>query len=292
MMKPTDAIEHASHRKPNIRRCLERLSSAACLLAALVVAIGLFETTIVVANAPEQSVHPSSATILVYHRFGPVAVDSMTVRTSVFESQLKFLRDNGYSVVPLRDVVEFVSGRGQLPTRAVAITADDGHRTVFTEMKAIVEKYKVPVTLFIYPSAISNASYAMTWEQLKELRATGLFEIESHTFWHPNFHTEKQRLSPGEYRKLVETQLEESREILERRLGTEVDLLAWPFGIYDEELIAAAHKTGYVAAFSIKRRKVSRRDDLGAIPRFIVNDSDLGGAFQELLIEPEALKDR
>jgi hypothetical protein len=82
----------------------------------------------------------TAATILVYHRFGPVAVGATMVRTSVFERQLEFLRANEYTVVPLRDVVNFVMGRGSLPARAVSITADDGHRTVFTEMKPLVQR--------------------------------------------------------------------------------------------------------------------------------------------------------
>ncbi len=209
----------------------------------------------------------------------------MTVRTPVFASQLRFLRDNGYTIVPLQDIVKFLLGQGQLPKRAVAITADDGHRTVFTEMKTLVESYKIPVTLFIYPSAISNAPYAMTWEQLGELKATGLFEIESHTYWHPNFHVEKRRLSASDYQKLVDLQLYKSREVLERRCHTKIDLLAWPFGIYDDELISAAQKAGYLAAFSIERRKVSQRDNVMAIPRFIVSDSDEGKAFEDLLIQ-------
>ena len=40
-----------------------------------------------------------------------------------------------------------------------------------------MKQYRVPVTLFTYPSAISNARYAMTWAQLRELKATGLFDI-------------------------------------------------------------------------------------------------------------------
>jgi Polysaccharide deacetylase len=50
------------------------------------------------------------------------------------------------------------------------------------------------VTLFVYPSAVSNAAYALTWEQLRELQATGLVDIQSHTYWHPNFREEKRRL--------------------------------------------------------------------------------------------------
>jgi peptidoglycan/xylan/chitin deacetylase (PgdA/CDA1 family) len=212
-----------------------------------------------------------------------VVADEMTVTTEVFASQLKFLRDHDYTIVPLGDVVNFAAGRGTLPIRAVAITADDGHRTVFTDMKPLIERYQIPVTLFIYPSAISNASYTMTWEQIAELKRTGLFSVESHSYWHPNFHVEKRRLSAEQYGRFVNDQLNKSRQVLERRLGGLVTMLSWPFGIYDDELIAAAAKSGYAAAFTIDRRKVSRGDNVMALPRFIVTNGDLGNRFENLL---------
>jgi peptidoglycan/xylan/chitin deacetylase (PgdA/CDA1 family) len=248
----------------------------------LLLAISLNVVTSIATSTPA-SEGSTSATILVYHRFGPVVADSMTVTTAVFASQLKYLHDNGYTIVPLHDVVNFAEGHGELPQRAVAITADDGHRTVFSDMKPLVERYRIPVTLFIYPSAISNASYAMTWEQLAELKATGLFSVESHMYWHPNFHIEKRRLSAEDYLKFVDGQLNKSRQILERRLSGHVTMLSWPFGIYDDELIAAATKSGYVAAFTIDRRKVVRGDNVMALPRFIVTNGDVGQRFESLL---------
>jgi peptidoglycan/xylan/chitin deacetylase (PgdA/CDA1 family) len=123
----------------------------------------------------------------------------------------------------------------------------------------------------------------MTWEQLAELKATGLFSVESHTYWHPNFHIEKRRLAAEDYSKFVDSQLNKSREILERRLGGHVTMLSWPFGIYDDELIAAATRSGYVAAFTIDRRKVARGDNVMEIPRFIVTNGDVGQSFESLL---------
>ena len=38
--------------------------------------------------------------ILLYHRFGPTVADGMTITTPVFEAHLKYLRDNGYKVIP------------------------------------------------------------------------------------------------------------------------------------------------------------------------------------------------
>src|SRR6185312_13645632 len=149
-----------------------------------------------------------SVPVLCYHRFGPTVADSMTVTTPVFEAHLMYLHDHGYTVIPLQALVDYELGKAPPPPpRSVVITVDDGHRSVYEQMLPLVKQYNIPVTLFIYPSAISNshAPYAMSWEQLHELVDTGLFSIQSHTYWHPNFKQEKKRLTPAEYDKFVVT---------------------------------------------------------------------------------------
>ena len=222
--------------------------------------------------------------ILVYHRFGSVVADSMTVTTPVFESHLRYLRDNHYTVIPLRRFVDYLLGKAPPPpARSVVITADDGHRSVFTYMLPLVKRYHIPVTLFIYPSAIANASYAMTWEQLSELKQTGLFDIQSHSYWHPNFRIEKRRLTATEYEKLVDMQLTKSKSQIEKRLGVTVEMLAWPFGIYDAELIDRARKAGYVAGLTLERRPASQSDNIMEIPRYLMTDAVRGKAFGRLV---------
>jgi hypothetical protein len=82
-----------------------------------------------------------------------------------------------------------------------------------TRLFGLARKYQLPVTLFIYPSAISNTDYAMTWKQLAELKNSGLFEVQSHTLWHANFLQEKRRLSSTEYDKFASTQLAQSKKV-------------------------------------------------------------------------------
>jgi hypothetical protein len=117
------------------------------------------------------------------------------------------------------------------------------HQSVFTEMLPVILYYRVPVTLFVYPSAISNAPYAMTWEQLAALRRTGLFDIQSHSYWHPNFRVEKRRLSETAYRIRL-MQLTKSRSVLENHLDVGVDLLA-AIRIADDELVGIARRWLY-----------------------------------------------
>jgi peptidoglycan/xylan/chitin deacetylase (PgdA/CDA1 family) len=251
----------------------------------LLLALALLAATSVLSPTLAES-RGCALPILVYHRFGPSAADSMTVRTSQFEAQLKYLKDNGYHVVPLRSVVDCLrKRRADLPDKAVAITVDDGHRTVYTDMLPLIRRYRVPVTAFIYPSAISNASYAMNWEQLRQLIATGLFDVQSHAYWHPNFKVEKRRLSADQYHLLVKTQLERARRVIRERLDVEADMIAWPFGIYDDDLLREAVAQGIVAGFTIERRAVREGDEPMALPRYLMVDSLGLRGFSQLIEE-------
>jgi len=223
-------------------------------------------------EAPEVPVK-GKVPIFLYHRFGPVVVDSMTVTTPHFESQLKFFKDHNCTVIPLRQLVDYyLRGTPSIPPQSVVISVDDGHKSVYTDMLPLLKKYHVPVTLFLYPSAISNAPYALTWEQLRVMKETGLFDMQSHTFWHPNFKQEKKKLNPLQYKNFVNLQFKKSKERLEKELAVKVDMLAWPFGIYDEELIQEAAEAGYVAAYTIERRDTGISDNIMALPRYLMVD--------------------
>jgi len=226
---------------------------------------------------------PAQVSILVYHRFGSMVSDSMTVRTSTFRWQLQYLRERRYTVIPLRVLVDSLLHQSPLPAHSVVITADDGHESVFTDMLPAARENAVPVTLFIYPSAISNASYAMTWAQLDALRETGLFDIQSHTYWHPNFTVEKRRLTAAAYRAFATEQFCHSKDVLQKKLGVPTDLLAWPFGIHDNELEDLARGCGYVAAFTLDRRGTGLGANLMALPRFLMTDSAVGTSFASML---------
>lgn len=231
-----------------------------------------------------EQISQTKVPILLYHRFGATASDSMTITTDVFESHIRYIRDNGYTVIPLRHLIDYYQGKNiSLPKNPVVIVADDGHISVYKEMLPIVKKYRIPVTLFIYPSAISNASYAMTWDQLRELKATGLFDFQSHTYWHPNFNIERRRLSPEGYDKFVDMQMNKSREKIKKELDVNADMLAWPFGIYDEALLQKARSAGYSAAFTIERQHASKSFNIMALPRYLMTKRDMGKTFEAII---------
>ena len=80
-----------------------------------------------------------------------------------------------------------------------------------------------------------------------------------------------------------------SKVKLEAELGTKVDQLAWPFGIYDDYLIRKAAAAGYVATFTIERRHATPHDPVMKLPRYLMVNADSGKAFSRLL-EGNAVK--
>lgn len=237
---------------------------------------------VIKANAPAVT-QGVNVPILLYHRFGPTVADGMTIKTSVFEAHLKYLKDNGYTVIPLRKLVDYYLKKGPAPApKSVVIVEDDAHKSVYSDMLPLAKKYNVPVTVFVYPSAISNAKYAMTWDQLRTLQKNG-FDIQSHTFWHPNFKRDKKKMTPAEFEKSVQVQLKKSKDRLESQLGTKVDLLAWPFGIYDDYLLKKAADAGYVATFTIEAHHATAQDKVNKLPRYLLINADQGKAFAQIV---------
>jgi peptidoglycan/xylan/chitin deacetylase (PgdA/CDA1 family) len=212
--------------------------------------------------------------VLCYHNLNPVKPGSMNMKPEKFEAQIKWIKDHGYNIIPLQDAVAYLQGkRDSLPPKSIVITADDGWKSVYTFMYPIVRKYQIPVTLFIYPQTISEGKNAMTWDELKELQQTGLFAIQSHTYDHPNFKQMKRHLSPEKYTQYVKMQMVKSKQILEEKMGTKITLLAWPFGIYNDNLEKQAADAGYDMAFTIDYKPANRSYRPEAQPRFMIIDA-------------------
>lgn len=222
--------------------------------------------------------------IILYHNLNPTVPGSMTVTPQKFEANLKLLKENGFTFIPLKEAVEYLQNkRATLPPKPVVITADDGWASVYTYMYPIIKKLNIPVTLFIYPESISSGKNYLSWDQLKELKNTGLFDIESHTYSHPNFKVTKKHLSPAAYDQFVKKELLTSKKILEDKMGIKVTLLAWPFGIYNEYLENEAAKAGYVMAFTIGYHTANRSYKPMEQPRFMIVDKLANQTFNIVL---------
>jgi hypothetical protein len=219
--------------------------------------------------------------VLLYHRFEAHGASTpWTVKTGRFEAQVRWLLANGYTISALRSGLSDHPVAAPVAAPALAITVDDGDRSVYTEMFPLIVRYRIPVTLFIYPYAISLSPSALTWDHLREMVESGFVDVQFHTLSHPDFSYERGRRNPGDFRAFVSFELNHWRDKVEQQLGTCVDMLAWPFGIYDDELLAEAERSGYLAAFAVKLKSAR---DYGRFsrPRLSISNRDEGKSLGE-----------
>ena len=212
--------------------------------------------------------------VLTYHRFERRENPPGTVVSpALFAEQMAWLSEHSIPVVGLRESLKLAAGE-TVATPAVAITADDGWRTVYTEMFPVILKHRFPVTLFLNPPMIGRGGAYLTWAMVQEMQASGLVDMQAHTLSHPNFNEERRKRMPAEYAAFIQHELAGCRTMLEDRLGTKVDQLAWPFGIHNAQLEQAAADAGYAASYALGSRPVIAGSPVQALPRSQIYETD------------------
>jgi peptidoglycan/xylan/chitin deacetylase (PgdA/CDA1 family) len=240
----------------------------------------LLAAALLLCQAAGAAAQPAGAIpVLAYHRFDPTHAGAATVVTTpVFVTQMAWLAAHNIRVVKLRDALAAIHG-GPLVGPAVVLTADDGWRTVYTEMFPVIRRLDLPVTLFINPPMIGHGGAYLTWPMIADMVKSGLVDVEAHTLSHPNFNVERARRTPEAYAAFVAHELAGSRPPITQALQLPADLLAWPFGIHDPTLEAAAKQAGYTAAFALGSRAMVPGDPDFALPRYQVYDTDRTTSF-------------
>jgi peptidoglycan/xylan/chitin deacetylase (PgdA/CDA1 family) len=78
-------------------------------------------------------------------------------------------------------------------------------------------------------------------------------------------------------------QLVKSKARLEKELAKRVDMFAWPFGIYDDDLMKKAREAGYIAAFSIEHKCGEQGDNPMKLSRYLLTNAHRGKRFEMIV---------
>jgi peptidoglycan/xylan/chitin deacetylase (PgdA/CDA1 family) len=197
--------------------------------------------------------------ILTYHHFSKQCSNTLCMPIEEFSRQMAFLKKEGYRTVSMREVLEFIDYREPLPAKAVAITIDDGYRSVYELAYPILKQYDFKATLFIYTDFIDGSPNAITWEELRQLTKAG-FEVEAHTVTHADLTLRRQGESEAEYLERIRLELRLPREVIRKNLGQEALWLAYPYGRWNNLVISMAMEEGYRGGVTVTR---------GASPFFV-----------------------
>jgi peptidoglycan/xylan/chitin deacetylase (PgdA/CDA1 family) len=201
--------------------------------------------------------------VLCYHAISEDWPTPLAVTPRAFEEQLALLAWRGY-----RGVTFTEAALEDHPRRTVAVTFDDGYRSVAELAAPILRRYGFPATVFVptqYMGTDRPMSWPgidewiggpheqellpMSWEGLRSLVADG-WEIGAHTVTHPRLTT----LEDAELRE----ELVESRQECGRQIDTTCRSIAFPYGDCDDRVIEASREAGFSAVATIPWRLEQR----------------------------------
>lgn len=172
---------------------------------------------------------------------------------TAFEEQMKYLHDHGYNVISIDDLMKAFNG-APLPDKPVIITFDDGFNSQYTYALPILEKYRDTATFFIYTDAVSAYGDYMTWEQVHDLASKGM-TIAAHTKSHA-------KLTKIKSRKGIEQEILGSKKVLETEMNIPIVYFAYPYGLYNAEVIDVVKESGFLAAFGVVQGKTEKTSNM------------------------------
>lgn len=130
--------------------------------------------------------------ILIYHDFSEEEINQnpLIVGRENFRRQMKYLKENGFHAVSPEQIVDFVENGVPLPKNPVWITIDDGYESNYKIAYEVLKEFDTKATIFMIGHAVGTNTYKetgapmpsyLTLEQGKEMIASGLVSIQSHS---------------------------------------------------------------------------------------------------------------
>ncbi|EKD56144.1 MAG: polysaccharide deacetylase [uncultured bacterium] len=188
---------------------------------------------------------------------------NLSVSPTTFDSQLKWLKDNGYQTVDFR----YLEKPFEVNYKPLIITFDDGYQDAYTNALPVLTKYNFTATFYIITNNIGKYNY-LTWDQITQLKNNGM-DIGSHTLSHPD-------LSKATNSR-VENEITQSKKVLEEKIGVVITDFCYPSGKYGDKVIEALKKNNYTTATTtISGIYDSNKNNLFEIPRLrMTNQTNL-----------------
>lgn len=213
----------------------------------------------------QDSVQRFSIPVLLYHDISNEIKDNYTVTPGHFAAQMEWLFQNGYRAISFRDTETLPS-----LDKAIIITFDDGYASFIAYAFQIFQSYGFKATINIIGEHVNMvlqdaaARPMLSWDEYRYLASSGLISLGCHT---DRLHNFRHRGVTGVSEETLLQDLKEFQERLIRELGTAPDIIAWPYGLYNEKSISIARRAGFRYILTSNEGLYKTPDESARIPR-------------------------
>lgn len=232
----------------------------------------------------------------------------------LFEDIVKWCKAKGYRFIDINECYKILSNNIEIKEKVVYFSFDDGWESNLN-LLPIIEKYNVPITIFVATEPIESGNYWWEYasksggptkvslmkklehsEFLKEINILksniklqrssitedGLKTLKKHPLVSIQSHTVTHPILINCSQKTLDWELVESKKYLENKVGENIIAFSYPNGDFSEREIKAVENAGYKIAFTTKAHRIDTTSlgNLYLIPRKAINT--LGGKYENL----------
>lgn len=203
--------------------------------------------------------------IIMYHSIlkDPGKAGDYVVSPDTLESDLKYLKDNGYTFILSQDLIDYVYNGGFLPERPVILTFDDGYYNNHYYATEILKKYNAKaiispicaetVNYTENPNENPNYGYCSV-DNLTEMSESGIWEIANHSYDLHEYGSRqgskiKQYEDASGYKDIFEEDTLKAQGYLEDETGCKILAYTYPFGAFCKQSEEFLQELGYKVTY-------------------------------------------
>ncbi|MEA3489785.1 MAG: polysaccharide deacetylase family protein [Candidatus Omnitrophota bacterium] len=205
--------------------------------------------------------------ILMYHAVRDDRSSTLNVTPENFSRQMAFLRESGYSVISLDDLVRHIRKGRRFVPGAVVITFDDGYEDNYFHAFPVLKKYDMPATIFLITGYTGTRKGYMKWDQVRAMMKSNI-DFGGHTM------NDVYLPSLEDDGRLWE-EIYGCREDILRNAGGEAGYFCYPIGGFNERVKNTVKKAGYKGACTTNRGDDRFNRDVYELKRIKVTNSDM-----------------
>ncbi len=185
--------------------------------------------------------------------------------TTVAELRQHFeaIRRAGMTPIHLDQLYRHLRYGDPLPEKAILLTFDDAYLGLYENAYPLLKEYNFPAVYFVQTGFVgvpTNKDH-FTWEQMREMDASGLIDFAAHTVNHP---PDLRLLDDERLRREVF----DCKTKLEEELGHPIQDFAYPEGNRDQRVMRYLQEAGYRMAFTMDPGFTGQSPNLLEVRRF------------------------
>ena len=208
--------------------------------------------------------------VLLYHDISDTLKDDYTISPGQFAAQMEWLYEEGYQPLFFSEIDSLKSEKFE---KMILITFDDGYASFLDYAFPLLQAYQFKATVNVIGRevgtfiSLGGNRPTLSWDEYRYLLKSGWVDLGCHTY---HLHLKGGVLSVSE--EELRKDLERFQEEVQREIGRRLDILSWPFGLFDERRIRIAKDLGFRYFLTSVEGFFRKGSGIEAIPRLNIND--------------------